>query len=270
MKEQELKRQVAQYWDSQPCGSFASQAAPGECSFYEEVTRHRYARQLYMQELIGFDHYAGQRLLEVGCGLGTDLRQFALGGAQVVGIDLSARSVRLALRHFEVYQTAGDFCNSDAENLPFASATFDVVYSFGVLHHTPNTQRALDECFRVLKPGGRLILMLYNSHSWHVRVDPYLRNAYWLLTGRPGLPGGVRVEEVVRRYDGVDNPLGKAYSLAQVRQMLSRFEAVRLHVCNQCFQDGSILARWYDALLHRSGIYARWGFFIIAHALRPA
>jgi len=206
MKEQQLKQQVAQYWDSQPCGSFASQAAPGERSFYEEVTRHRYARQPYMQELVGFDDYAGQRLLEVGCGLGTDLRQFALGGAQVVGIDLSARSVRLARRHFEVYQTRGDFCNSDAENLPFASATFDVVYSFGVLHHTPHTQRALDECFRVLKPGGRLILMLYNSHSWHVRVDPYLRNVYRLLTGRPGLPGGVLAKPIPRRRCGTCCP----------------------------------------------------------------
>ena len=264
-----IKQAVAAFWDRQPCGAFASDAQPGEPCFYEQVARYRYATQPYMRAVVGFDRHHRQRVLEVGCGLGTDLRQFALGGARVVGLDLSLRSVRLTRQHFATFGTPGFFCQGDSENLPFADGSFDVVYSFGVLHHTPDTQQAIDECYRVLRPGGEFILMLYNHASWAVRVDPHLRAIVWWLKGRALPPGAFDPAEVVRRYDGADNPLGKAYTPVEVQHLLRRFEHIHLETRDSYVVNGSRLARTYNRVLHRLGIYRRWGFFIIARAIHP-
>ena len=143
-----------------------------------------------MRTAIEFDRYAGQRVLEVGCGLGTDLLQFATAGAQVVGVDISAESLALAVRQFRTFDMPGDFLQTDAESLPFADGSFDAVYSFGVLHHTPDTQNAAYECFRGVRSGGQLIFMLYNRRSWQIAVEPYLLAVKRRLLGQQ-LPDGV-------------------------------------------------------------------------------
>ncbi|MFQ5852944.1 MAG: class I SAM-dependent methyltransferase, partial [Candidatus Binatia bacterium] len=260
-----LKARVAEFWDARPCGSFAAAEPPGGHGFFEQVKRYRDSAQPFMRDLIGFERFAGQRLLEVGCGLGTDLRQFAASGARVIGLDLSAQSVFLARRHFILFSTEGSFLQGDCENLPFANASFDVVYSFGVLHHTPDTQAAIDECFRVLKPGGKFIVMLYNRRSWHVVVEPYLRAAKRWLSRQSLPPDFADPLEVVRCYDGASNPLGKAYMPADVRQMLDRFVDVSLQVCHPHPVNGSWLVQSYSRFLEWSGINRRWGFWIVAH-----
>ena len=269
MDDHTLKARVTDFWDGRPCGSFASDKPPGERVFFEQVTRYRYSAQPFMHELIGFGRFTGQRLLEVGCGLGTDLRQFALGGARVIGLDLSQQSVSLARQHFLVFGADGNFVQSDSEHLPFADASFDIVYSFGVLHHTPDTQAAVDECYRVLKPGGEFVVMLYNRRSWHVIVEPYLLAAKRRVLGQPLPPDFANPVEVVRRYDGAGNPLGKAYTPAEVRQMLHRFSDVRFHICHSQPVDGSWLVQSYGRFLEWSGINRRWGFWIVAWARRP-
>ena len=268
--EPSVKKAIAGYWDENPCGAFASDEAPGQPQFYRDVATYRYTTQPFMQSLIGFDSFPGGRVLEVGCGLGTDLLQFARGGADVVGVDLSSQSLSLADRHFRVYDLPGNFLRSDAENMPFPDSAFDVVYSFGVLHHVPDTQRAIDECYRVLKPGGRLILMLYNSRSWHLLVEPYLLVVMRLVLGKTVPPGFTSPSEVVRRYDGATNPLGKAYSKTEVRQMLRSFERVRLRVRSARFRGRSWWGRIYARLLDWTGINRMWGFWIVAHTQRPA
>ena len=96
-----------------------------------------------MKQAIGFDRYEGQRLLEIGFGTGTDSLQFARGGARVTGVDLTPRSAEIARRRFELYDQAGEFAIGDSEALSFPDSSFEVVYSFGVLHHTPDTQLAV-------------------------------------------------------------------------------------------------------------------------------
>src|SRR5438045_6343084 len=124
-----------------------------------------------MPEVMGFDKFAGKRLLEVGCGMGTDLLQFARGGAICTGIDLTPRSVEVSSLHFGLYDLRADFVLGDGERLPFGDASFDVVYSNGVLHHTPDTARALQEAQRVLRPGGALYFSVYNKNSIVYRVN---------------------------------------------------------------------------------------------------
>ncbi len=166
-KVSEEKQRAQEQWGKDPCGEIHGRAHEfGTREFFDAVERHRYKEYApWMPKVMGFDQFAGKRLLEVGCGMGTDLLQFARGGAQVTGIDLTPRSIEISQRHFEVYGQRGDFAITDGEILPFASESFDVVYSNGVLHHTPDTAGAVREIHRVLRPGGLARVMLYYRNS---------------------------------------------------------------------------------------------------------
>src|SRR6266699_3450587 len=113
----------------------------------------------------------GLKVLEIGCGLGTDGAQFAEAGADYTGVDLTEAAVELARRRFELFSLPGKFQTADAENLAFADDSFDLVYSHGVLHHTPETEKAIQEIHRVLRPGGRAVVMLYHRGSYNYRIN---------------------------------------------------------------------------------------------------
>jgi len=183
-----------------------------------------------MPEVMGFKKFAGACLLEVGCGMGTDLLQFARGGANVTGIDLTPRSIEISRLHFEIYGQRGDFAISDCEKLPFKTESFDVVYSNGVLHHTPDTAGAVRELHRVLRRGGQARVMLYHRGSV----------AYWLqIILRHGLFGGELLrghspEEIMSRYveinEGGGRPLVKVFSRSEARKLFSIFRDVSVEV----------------------------------------
>lgn len=105
------------------------------------------------------------QFLEIGCGMGTDALQIAKKGIEVTAIDLTDEGIRLAKDRFSLNNYSADLRIADAENLPFEDTYFDIVYSFGVLHHIPDTQKAINEIYRVLKPGGEAYIMLYNKIS---------------------------------------------------------------------------------------------------------
>lgn len=115
-----------------------------------------------------FDYktFAGKKVLEIGCGMGCMAMNWAQRGALVTAVDLNPTSVRQTRERFKLFELDGDIRESDGESLPFDDNSFDYVYSWGVLHHTPGTRGALAELHRVLKPGGRFGLMLYHRHSF--------------------------------------------------------------------------------------------------------
>src|SRR5207249_8761573 len=175
----------------------------------------------WMPEIMGFEQFAGQRLLEVGCGMGTDLLQFSRGGAQVTGVDLTPRSIEITRKHFELYEQPGKFAISDAEHLPFAGETFDVVYSNGVLHHTPDTAGAVNEIYRVLRPGGLARVMLYHRNSWNYWFELILHRG--LLRGR--FLRGRTAQDIMSRCieisEGDGRPMVKVYSRRHARNLFS-------------------------------------------------
>ena len=114
--------------------------------------------------------YRGCRVLEIGCGLGTMAMNWARHGARITAIDLNPVSVAQTSRRFELLGLNGEILHMDANALGFADATFDYVYSFGVLHHSPDLSRSIAELFRVLRSGGGFGVMVYNRASvryWH-------------------------------------------------------------------------------------------------------
>ena len=176
------KSAVRDFWEAGPCGAKHARASEGTSRFYTEVEDARDRLEPFIARYARFGETRDREVLEIGTGLGTDLVRFARAGARVTGIDLTERAVDLARRRLEQEGLPGRVVVGDAERLPFADDSFDVVYSWGVLHHTPNTEQAVGEALRVLKPTGRLCVMLYGRRSW---VAFALWGRYALLRGRP-------------------------------------------------------------------------------------
>jgi SAM-dependent methyltransferase len=227
----EQKRLAQEQWGNNPCGAhIARDYEFGTREYFDAIEEYRYRDYApWMKEAIGFDLFRGKRVLEVGCGTGTDLLQFARGGAQVTGIDLTPRSVEIARRRFEVYGLSGEFAIGDAEDLAFPDESFDAVYSFGVLHHTPDTERATGEIRRVLRPGGRAIAMFYNRASLY----------YWggLIFKRGVFKGeliGSTPAQIMSRYveytETGGRPLVKAYTRREARHLFRGFSDCRIRV----------------------------------------
>jgi SAM-dependent methyltransferase len=286
-----VKAQVREWWNSRPCGSRVSDKEIGSKAFFEEVEQHRYTQEYHIPKVVNFENWKGKEVLEIGCGLGTDLLQFAKAGAFVTGIDLTPRSVELSSRRFELYGAKGDFEIGDAENLNFANETFDLVYSHGVLHHSPNTQRAVDEIYRVLKPGGKTIVMLYhkNSYNYWVNIRILRGIAFGLI--RHEFPiellskfTGINVD-LLREYekvikgksqwtaqdllnnntDGPGNPLSKVFTRSEAKRMFSRFSSVGTKVYWLVKKNipliGKYIPRPLDYVLGR---VMGWALYIIA------
>ncbi len=134
--------------------------------FFQELDEYRFDKLRYLPRLVNFSAYQGQRLLEVGCGVGIDLVHFARAGTVVTGIDLAEISINLAKKNFEQRGLSADLRVMNGEDLQFEDNSFDVVYAHGVLQYTANAQQMVNELYRVLRPGGEAILMVYNKYSW--------------------------------------------------------------------------------------------------------
>ena len=253
--DEELKQQVREYWNAHPCGTQFTHLEWGSKRFFDEVERFRYETQPFMRKLMEFDNFRGKQLLEIGCGLGTDLLQFARAGALVTGVDLTPASIELVKKRFALEGIPVEAQVADAEHLPFPDGSFDVVYSFGVLHHTPNTQKSIDDVYRVLKPGGRIIIMLYHKNSIHV----YLGAPLYTISHKLHAGGRSLVEDWVRVYDGAENPLGKAYSRSEIRTMFSRFSNLRFAVCDPIRRKYPAAVNWVNQNL----LSRRWGFWLV-------
>ncbi|MHB8656954.1 MAG: class I SAM-dependent methyltransferase [Solirubrobacteraceae bacterium] len=172
----EIREAAQRQWGHDPAGAIVVGGEPlGTPESFREVERHRYAEQPWMHDTFGYERFAGQRVLEIGVGLGTDHLQFARAGAVTTGVDLTPRCIELTRRRFEQEGLESVLRVMDAEQLEFADSSFDAVYSFGVLHHVPSAERAFSEVRRVLRPGGVFLGALYNRYSLFVATRMAIR-----------------------------------------------------------------------------------------------
>ncbi len=271
-----IKTRTAQHWSRHPIGTettgFASSHEAFTKGYFEDHAHFRYETYApWLPAVAGFSRYRGQRVLDVGCGLGTDLLEFARGGATVTGIDLTPRHIVLAKRRFELLGAAGRFVVGDAEALPFRNGTFDFVYSCGVLHHTPDTLMAVDEIYRMLRPGGEALIVLYHKHSlfywlslWLNRVPREFMKS--LLRGRPGAFSFQRL--LAEFTDGPGNPLTKVFSRGEGLRLYAKFRDVTAevhHLNPQDFPLGHLVPRSLLARLAR-----RVGWYLVLRGVKPA
>lgn len=164
---------VREYWDARPCNIRHSPSEMGTRQYFDEVEARKYFVEPHIPRFAEFNRWAGKRVLEIGCGIGTDTMNFARAGATVTAVDLSERSLWLAQQRARVYglEDRITFYNADAETLSSVvpPEPYDLVYSFGVIHHTPHPERAIAEVRRsFVRPGSTLKLMVYYRYSWKV------------------------------------------------------------------------------------------------------
>jgi len=183
MDDQAAKANIRAYWEAEACGTRYADTAAARKDYFDQIEKARYELEPYIPEFARFARAKGKRVLEIGVGAGTDFHQWVKNGAVATGIDLTDRAIeltreRLALNGHDPARV--DLRRADAEKLPFESNTFDIVYSWGVLHVPPNPPRAFAEAYRVIKPGGELRAMVYHLHSWTT----------WMLWVRHALLGG--------------------------------------------------------------------------------
>ena len=228
----EEKLRAREQWGQDPCGAeYDREHELGTREFFDEVERYRYQEYApWMPRLMEFEKFRGARLLEIGCGMGTDLLQFARGGARCTGVDLTPRSVEITRHRFRLYGAEGNFMISDGERLPFQSESFDVVYSNGVLHHTPDTAGSIREVHRVLRPGGAAKVMLYHRNSLNYWVEIILRRGVLGLEFLRGRSTEEIMSRVIEFSDHDARPLVKVYSRKQVRELFGMFKDVRVDV----------------------------------------
>ncbi len=223
------KDEVQKQWDNDPCGSHYVGAVSSRLEFFLEAERFRHREYApWMREVMEFDKHTGESVLEIGAGMGTDLAQFAIAGSIVTDLDLSSGHLRHAQENFQLRGLSGTFLHGDGELLSFPDNSFDVVYSNGVIHHTPNTQQVVSEIHRVLKPGGKAIIMVYRENS----IQYWRDIVYWrgIVQGQLNqwsvgeiMSRSVEISETGAR------PLVKVYSSRKLRDMFAEFENVRIY-----------------------------------------
>jgi ubiquinone/menaquinone biosynthesis C-methylase UbiE len=249
-----------EFWsDYQPGFRFAGSPV-GTREFFDEVTAYRDAIEPHIPEVVDFPRWSGSKVLEAGCGIGTDGVRFARAGAEYTGFDFSPTALSLARHRFEMEGLDGRFVSGSVTQLPLREETFDLVFSHGVIHHVDDTEATLREFERVLKPGGTALVMVYHRRSlnYHVSIM-LLRRA---LVGLLLLPKGGRLvakatgepedviaghKELLSRHgfgyirdralflnhntDGPGNPLAKVYSRVELAAMAPPgLEVVRTEV----------------------------------------
>lgn len=266
------KQSVHDFWNAAACGEdlyLRDESIDG----YAAQAQARYALEPYIADLAKFTQCGGLRVLEIGVGLGADHQRFAEAGAVLFGIDLTERAVEHTQRRLAAFGFTPQVSVGDAENLSFRDGSFDVVYSWGVLHHSPDTPRAIAEVRRVLCPGGVARIMIY--HTWSL-VGVMLWVRYALLRGRPWRS----LRSIYDRH--LESPGTKAYSVAEAHALFAGFEDVRIRTVlthGDLLESGAgqrhhgallSLARrlWPRAWLKRFG--QSCGLFMLIEARKPS
>ncbi len=258
------KESVQLYWESHPCdweAQTTNKAAFGHLAAY------RFKTHPYIPAFADFESWRGCKVLEIGVGAGSDFCRWAASGANAVGVDLTERGVELTRANLQSRNLKAEVRQADAESLPFEDNSFDLVYSFGVLHHTPNTQKAIDEVWRVLRPGGSVRIMLYQLPSW-VTLRTWLES---------GLPRGLSPRKSLEFYK--ESPGTKAYTRAEVKNMFHKFRDVRVepvlttydlwdHLYRTNLLMRSVHALWPRWLIHLFG--DRWGWNLLISCRKQA
>jgi SAM-dependent methyltransferase len=239
------KTLVQSFWDADPCGT----RYLGQQQDFDAHAQARYTLEPHIFEFADFKSARGKEVLEIGVGMGADYLEWLKAGARATGVDLSASSLEQARRRCELAGYQPDLRPADAENLPFPDNFFDIVYSYGVMHHSPDTARCIREARRVLKPGGKVRIMVYH-HLSLTGVMLWLRYGVWR---------GKSLRQSV--YDHLESPGTKTYTIEEGHSLMHGFQDVDARLV---FSPGDLLlhepSARFQSRLYRLiwKLYPRW------------
>ncbi len=264
-----------EFWDSNPCGSLTSAYPRGTREFFEEVARRRYQEETYIEDFARFQEHAGERMLEIGVGAGSDASRFAAAGARYFAADLSGGSLRMTKDRFALFGLKGGFVNASATELPYATGVFDTVYCHGVLHHIPDARAVCREVARVLKPGGKFFVAVYHKHSlayyWNILIiNGLLKGKIW----RKPMP-----QLIADFTDGEGNPYALLYTRESLTGLL-RDCGLQVAGTRTYYVSHNLLFAPFGKYVRRSRLPAflvsileslakRWGWMLTTVAQKP-
>lgn len=199
--------EIERYWNTRIHDLEMTDREVGTLEFFDDLDEYRFDKLRYLPEVVDFGAFTGETLLEVGCGIGTDLVRFARGGARVTGVDLSETAIGLAARNFALHGLSPvELKVANGEALPYPDGTFDHVYAHGVIQYTADPAQLVREAHRVLRPGGTATFMVYNRVSWLNALSKVMK---------------VKLEHE-------DAPGLRLFSIAEFRTLLAPFTDVRI------------------------------------------
>ncbi|MFX0137112.1 MAG: class I SAM-dependent methyltransferase [Candidatus Hodarchaeota archaeon] len=287
---------VKAYWNANPCQSSLSNQQERK-KYFEEISYRRFnGREWHIPIIAKFEEFKNKDILEIGCGTGTDGFEFAKNGARYVGIDLTPNSIKLAKERFKLFNVEGKFEIVNAEEtLPFPDNSFDHIYSFGVIHHTPNSEAIVNEMYRVLRPGGTFNVMLYNRSSINYYIEiMFLRKLFrWILYPKfmPSLISKVTGLDEYRlnghreimiekgkmtkqewlniNTDGPYCPLAKVYNKKEAAELFKKFDNIKQQIWEFNTDHWSYIGKLIPKKIAR-GIGRIWGWHRIIYGTKKA
>lgn len=218
--------QVKDFWDRRPCNIRHSPRSVGTREYFDEVEARKYFVEPHISRFAQFERWQGKKVLEIGCGIGTDTINFARHSALVTAVELSEKSLEVAKKRAEVYglQDRIRFYCGNAEELSkfLPIELYDLVYSFGVIHHTPHPEQVITQIRHYVQPGSTIKIMVYHRYAWKVLwiLLTYGKGQFW------------RLEELVAQHSEAQTgcPVTYTYSPCQVRRLLDGFEITEMWV----------------------------------------
>ena len=199
---------VYNFWNERPCNIRHSSKTIGTKEYFEDVTKRKYLVEPHIIDFADFQKWKNKRVLEVGCGIGTAAQSFIENGSIYTGVDLSDKSVKIAKKRLEIFNLNGNIFQANIENLDNINDTeYDLIYSFGVLHHTPNIKKSIENIYKMLKPGGEFKMMLYAKNSWKY---------YEIIDGL----------DQYEAQNGV--PIANVYTQDEVYELLTEFNNIKI------------------------------------------
>ncbi|WP_157871346.1 class I SAM-dependent methyltransferase [Pseudodesulfovibrio piezophilus] len=253
------KRQVYEYWNETVCCSTHATSDPLSREYFEEIEHYKYCNEPELHAFAQFSRYRGKKVLEVGVGAGTDFLQWVRCGAEAHGVDLTPAAIAHTTTRLDAYGLkAASLGVADCEHLPFDDGTFDLVYSWGVIHHTPDTGAALSELIRTVRPGGEIKVMIYNRHS------PVALYRWWKMAALKGKPWK-SLNWVMDHH--MESKGSKAYTEAEARAMFesrgTTLESITKYLT--CYDRRTPLTKPMSLLMGPENI----GWFMGIHARKP-
>jgi 2-polyprenyl-3-methyl-5-hydroxy-6-metoxy-1,4-benzoquinol methylase len=179
--------QVNAYWSARPCNIRHSPKPVGTREYFDEVEARKYFVEAHIPHFAEFERWKGKKVLEIGCGIGTDTINFARHGAHVTAVDLTAKSLEIARQRARVFDLEDriHFIQANAEELSSCVPVepYDLIYSFGVIHHTPHPEHVISQIRQYVKRGTSIRIMVYNRWSWKVLgiLFGYGKGRFWKL-----------------------------------------------------------------------------------------
>lgn len=211
------KQDVKDFWNEASCGEELYLKGEDDKKAFNNQLKKRYELEPYIISFADFANAKGKKVLEIGVGLGADHQRFAENGADLYGVDITERAIANTHKRLQLFNLSSSLEVGDAEKLSFPDSYFDVVYSWGVIHHSPNTPVAINEIYRILKPGGEAKVMVYHAKSF---VGYMLWFRYALLRLKPF----TSLKEIYSKY--LESPGTKAYTVKEAQHLFQRFKKV--------------------------------------------